>query len=141
MRMIAMESASDATPDTDRRNPGAVYLELDRRRPLVRMDFSLNIPTMIALLGMVASTTVAGFTVYKDLSDRQNAASFAINSQAQRLDKVESAVNQLKLDQTTRNNELRSEIKSDIAEIKIMLNEVIFGRRVAPNHQLRDWKR
>lgn len=109
----------------------------------MRMDFSLNIPTMMGMLAMVISTTVAGVRIYNDLNERQMSTNFAVTAQAQRLDKIETNMNQLKIDNTERNNQLRGEIKSDLAEIRGMLSEVIFGRRgaAAPNQQLREWRK
>lgn len=106
----------------------------------MRMDFTLNIPTMLGMLAMVASTTTAGFTVYKDLSDRQMTTNFAVAAQQQRIEKIETSLGQLKLENSVGNDKLRAEIKSDISEIKGMLNEMIFGR-ARPNTHLKEWQK
>lgn len=110
----------------------------------MRMDWTLNIPTVLSLLAMAGSTAVAGFKVYQDLNDRQVATAFAVKSLTDRTDRLEGNIEKLKLESTTRNTELRTEIKSDITEIKGLLNEVIFGRsapRPVGHQQLNEWRK
>lgn len=109
----------------------------------MRMDFTLNVPSMLTMLGMIVSTAVAGVSIYQDLKDRQMTTNFAVVAQAQRIEKIEISLGQLKLEQNSRNTELRAEIKSDIADIKDMLNSVIFGGpgRNHSNTTLREWRK
>jgi hypothetical protein len=111
----------------------------------MRVDFTLNIPTIVAMVGMIVTTAVAGVTIYNQLDRRQIATDFAVSAQAQRIDKIEANVDKLKIEATAQNTQLRTEIKSDITEIKGLLNEVIFGRGRTPpstnNQHLREWSK
>lgn len=108
----------------------------------MRLDLTVNIPTMAMLFGLVVTTITAGVSIYNTFDRRQLSADIAIAALQVRADKTEGSVNSLKLEQAQKNTELRSEMKSDIGEIKNLLNEVIFGR-VRPVQQtgLKEWSK
>ncbi len=110
----------------------------------MRMDWTLNIPTVISIMTLAGSVGIGGFKVYQDLDQRQTATSYAVKALTDRTERIESNIEKLKLDASTRNTELRTEIKSDITEIKGLLNEVIFGRgtpRAVHQQQLNEWRK
>lgn len=94
----------------------------------MRMDFTLNIPTIVSIAALICTTAATGITIYNNLDRRQLETSYALHTLEQRTEKVEKSVTDLKIEQNEKNTQLRTEIKSDISEIKGLLNEVIFGR-------------
>jgi hypothetical protein len=116
---------------------------LDRRSPLMRVDLTINIPTLISIAVLIVTISASGVGLYYNLDKRQLATEFAIQTLSQRLDKTEAALTTLKADQVGQNTALRSEMKSDITEIKGMLNRLIFAptTSVQQQRQLREWSK
>jgi hypothetical protein len=136
-----METANEqttASPAADARIVG-----LDRRAPRMRVDLTLNIPTLITLATLVVTISATGVGLYYNLDKRQMATDFAVSVLQQRIEKNEAAVAALRIDQATSNAALRSDVKSDIGEIKGMLNQMIFAPRPSPSQQrqLREWSK
>lgn len=136
-----MESANEqnsAAPAADERIVG-----LDRRAPRMRVDLTLNIPTLLTLATLVVTISASGVGLYYNLDKRQLATEFALSVLQQRLEKNEAAISALKAEQASSNATLRSDVKSDIGEIKGMLNQLIFAPRPSPaqQRQLREWSK
>jgi hypothetical protein len=110
----------------------------------LKLDLTINIPTMISLLVLVASTSASGFSMYYNLRQQQMATEYAVSNLTNRVEKAEASINSIKSEQAASMSSLRIEVKQDLAEIKGQLNELIFGRRpaqVQARSQLRDWSR
>jgi hypothetical protein len=136
-----METANEqttASPAADARIVG-----LDRRAPRMRVDLTLNIPTLITLATLVVTISATGVGLYYNLDKRQMATDFAVSVLQQRVEKNEAAVAALRIDQANSNAALRTDVKGDIAEIKGMLNQLIFAPRPSPSQQrqLREWSK
>lgn len=116
---------------------------LDRRSPRMRVDLTLNIPTLLTLATLVVSISASGVGLYLNLDKRQLATEFAVTVLQQRIDKNELAISALRTDQLASSVTLRADVKSDIAEIKGLLNQVIFAPRNTPaqQRQLREWSK
>lgn len=137
-----MESANEQSPAS----PAAAedrIVALDRRAPRMRVDLTLNIPTLLTLATLVITISASGVGLFYNIDKRQMAAEFAISVLQQRLEKNEAAIAALKADQAASNATLRTDVKADIAEIKGMLNQVIFAPRPSPaqQRQLREWSK
>lgn len=105
----------------------------------MRLDLTVNIPTMISIAALIATTAAAGVGLYMNLDKRQMATDFAVATLQQRIEKNEIALTTLKNEQTAQTQVLRAEIRSDISEIKALLNQVIFSRQGQP--QLKEWRK
>lgn len=132
--------------DDPRQQPpssGEQIVSLDRRAPRFRVDLTVNIPTMLSIAALIVTVSASGVGLYYNLDKRQTATDFAVANLAQRLDKTEAALISLKADQVGQNATLRGEMKSDISEIKGLLNRLIFaGPPSAPTQrQLREWSK
>lgn len=116
---------------------------LDRRSPRMRVDLTINIPTMISIAALVVTISATGVGLYYNLDKRQMATDFAVATLAQRLDKTELALATMKGDQAMQNATLRTEMKADITEIKGMLNRLIFAPAPSQQQQrqLREWSK
>jgi hypothetical protein len=113
------------------------------REPKLKLDLTVNIPTMISLIVLVATTSASGFQMYYNLRQQQMATEYAVSNLTNRVEKAESAIGILKTEQVASTSSLRAEVKQDLAEIKGQLNDLIFGRRPqqAARSQLREWSR
>ena len=136
-----MDTANEqttASPAADARIVG-----LDRRAPRMRVDLTLNIPTLITLATLVVTISATGVGLYYNLDKRQMATDFAVSVLQQRVEKNEAAVAALRIDQANSNAALRTDVKGDIAEIKGMLNQLIFAPRPSQSQQrqLREWSK
>lgn len=138
----------DNTNETsDRRDTGldGAGIALDRRRPLMRVDFTVNIPTLMTLIASFIALASTGVSLYFGLDKRQLASEIEITKLAQRMDKNESALNSVKADSSQQIEALRRDMRSDNAEIKDMLNRIIFrdpqARMSPPQQQLNDWRK
>ena len=112
----------------------------------MRMDFTLNIPTMLSIIAMVGAIGGTTLTFYSGLKEKQMQTDFEIAKLVQRVDKVEGAVVKVGSDQVSQQATLRAEMKGDISEIKEMLNRLIFGGQSAPpppsrQQHLNEWRR
>lgn len=93
----------------------------------MRVDLTINIPTILSILGLVSAVFVTGIGIYSDLDKRQMRTDIAVGDLRTRLDKTEAAITSVKTDQAAATATLRAETKGDISEIKDMLNRLIFG--------------
>lgn len=103
----------------------------------MRVDLTINIPTIISILGCVAAITATGFNLYNDLNNRQKVSEATLIQLSARVDKIEG-------NQSTQISALRTEMKGDIIEIKDLLNRIIFDRPVMEprRRQLdKDWSK
>jgi len=144
-----MENANEGR-GTERRGFGHdnTVVGLDRRRPLMRVDLTVNIPTILTILAMITTVSGFGITLYSGLEKRQMTVEFEVAKLNQRLDKNETAVNNLRTDGEKQQATLRAEMKGDITEIKEMLNRILFGQvpvSATPNQrqqqQLNEWRK
>jgi hypothetical protein len=91
----------------------------------------------------VVTISATGVGLYYNLDKRQMATDFAVSVLQQRVEKNEAAVAALRIDQANSNAALRTDVKGDIAEIKGMLNQLIFAPRASQSQQrqLREWSK
>lgn len=112
----------------------------------MRVDLTINLPTIISVVASLGAVCVMGFNTYRDIDTRQMRAELAIIEIRTRVDKTETAIGAVKTDQAAQMQTLRTDMKSDISEIKDMLNRLIFGSSPAPVPQRRqqldkDWSK
>lgn len=111
------------------------------RRHSKRVDLTVNIPTMLTMAAMIVTTSAWGVGIYANLDKRQMMTEVAISTLSQRIDRVESNVNNVKLDQTAASKTLREEMKTEMGEIKAMLNQIIFSSPTVSQRQLKEWSK
>lgn len=133
-----MNAPTDPRPP---QSPDAPLIEIERRRPAARVDLTVNIPTMISIAVLIVTTSATGVGMYYNLDKRQMMTDMAVQTLSQRIDKNEAAVASLKSDQVGANAALRGEMKSDITEIKELLNRLIFPSNSQQQRQLREWSK
>lgn len=121
--------------------PDAPLIEIERRRPAARVDLTVNIPTMISIAVLIVTTSATGVGMYYNLDKRQMMTDMAVQSLSQRIDKNDAALMAMKADQANANVTLRGELKSDITEIKGLLNRLIFPSSSNQQRQLREWSK
>lgn len=111
----------------------------------MRVDLTINLPTILSVLGLVGAVFATGISIYSDLDKRQLRTDLAVTEIRSRLDKTETAITTVKTDQAAQTALLRGEMKGDIMEIKDMLNRLIFGGNSQPmprRQQLsKDWSK
>lgn len=129
----------------ERRTPDGGEIELDKRRPLMRVDLTINLPTIITILVLIVTTGAFGVGLYSSLDKRQMSTEFEIIKLSQRIEENRINVGILKNEQTVQTSNLRSEMKNDIGEIKDLLNRIIFSGptvRSRPQKELnKEWSR
>ncbi len=109
------------------------------RGPRLKLDLTVNVPTIISLIVLTASAVTTGFRVYQELDARTTKNAYELQTLRDRVVGAEASVAALKQETGASAQALRAEIKQDLAEIKNTLNDLAFGRRGAP--QLREWSR
>lgn len=111
----------------------------------MRVDLTINIPTILSIIGLVSAVFATGIGIYSDLDKRQMRTDLAVAEIRTRLDKTETAISSVKADQAAATAALRAETKGDIIEIKDLLNRLIFGGRETPERRPRqlekDWSK
>jgi len=105
----------------------------------MRLDLTVNIPTIISILVLIISTSATGVGLYYSLDKRQTETSYAVANLTSRVEKVEASVSAIKVDQAASNDRLRADVKADLSEIKGQLNQLIFTPQQQRN--LREWSR
>ena len=123
------------TPDSQLPGMGAQA----PRNPRLKLDLTVNVPTLITLFSMSVAAVVAGVKLYADLDARTTRAAYEIETLRGRVANAEGAVAALRAETGATAQALRAEIKQELTEIKNTLNDLAFGRRGAP--QLREWSR
>lgn len=101
----------------------------------MRLDLTINLPTIISIAVLIVTTSATGVGLYYSLDKRQMTTDFAVTVLAQRVDKNELAVAALKTEYAVQNQALRGEMRSDIGEIKDLLNRLIFAPQNSPQQQ------
>lgn len=99
-----------------------------------RVDLTINIPTMITLFLIVVSSSATGIGMYYQMDKRQMMTDLALSTLTERVNKLEGS-------QSRANDNLRTELKTDIAELKGMLNRVIFAPPTTSQRQLKEWSK
>lgn len=109
----------------------------------MRLDFTLNIPTMVSLLTAVIAVVSFGVTSYNNLDRRLMAGEFKIDKLDQRADKTDATLANVREEQSKREATLRAEMKGDLAEIKDLVNRMYYGPSQASNRQpqLNEWRK
>lgn len=106
----------------------------------MRVDTTINIPTLCSLLGTLGAVCAFGMGIYQDLDKRQMRTDAAVAEIRYRMDKAENAIIATKADQAAQIGTIRGELKGDIGEIKGMLNQLIFGSS-AGSRALEKWRK
>jgi hypothetical protein len=134
---------SSQAPAAEHRTHGVPILGLDRRQPLMRIDLTWNIPTIFSLLAAVVTLAGTGVTLYYGMDRRMLTTEYEITKINKRLEDNERALATVRNEQITQQTTLRAEMKGDIAEIKGMLNQLIFAPQPqrAPQQQLNEWRK
>lgn len=131
--------------DTTGERRGAGVVGLDQRRPLMRVDLSINIPTILSLIAAVVAISGTGITLYYGLDKRQMSSEIELGKLGQRVEKTEINIGNLRTEQIQREERLRGEMKGDINEIKEMLNRLYFGApsraQPVPRPSIEDWRK
>jgi DNA-binding protein H-NS len=86
----------------------------------------------------------SGITLYNGLDKRQMTTEFKIDKLDQRVEKNETAVVNLREEQSKREATLRAEMKGDVAEIKDLLNRLYYGPSVnqrTQQRELNEWRK
>jgi hypothetical protein len=143
------ETQTPTPPLEEHRNTGQPILGLDRRTPRMRVDLTINLPTIISIAVLIVTTSATGVGLYYSLDKRQMATDFAVTALSQRLDKNELAVSALKTEHAVQTQALRGEMRSDITEIKDLLNRLIFApqgvsqqqQQHQQRQQLKEWSK
>jgi hypothetical protein len=112
---------------------------LGQRSPRVKLDLTVNVPTILTLCAMTITAITAGIRVYNDLDARTTRNAYELSTLRDRVVAAEASMVTLKQETGTTAQALRAEIKQDLSEIKSTLNDLAFGRRGAP--QPREWSR
>lgn len=110
----------------------------------MRFDFTLNVPTILSMLATVVALVSSGITLYNGLDKRQMTTEFKIDKLDQRVEKNETAVVNLREEQSRKEAALRAEMKGDVAEIKDLLNRLYYGPSVSqrtPQRELNEWRK
>ena len=134
-----MDQAPNDNETTDAGNGPRPLFGPDRRTPRMRLDLTVNIPTIISILVLIISTSATGVGLYYSLDKRQTETSYAVANLTSRVEKVEASVSAIKVDQAASNDRLRADVKADLSEIKGQLNQLIFTPQQQRN--LREWSR
>ncbi|TKW79827.1 MAG: hypothetical protein DI543_03160 [Bradyrhizobium icense] len=111
------------------------------RRHRSRFDLTINLPTMITLAVLTVTVSAWGVGIYSNLDKRQMVTDLAVAALTQRVDRVEGTISNVRADQIASSKSLRDDMKSEMTEIKGMLNQIIFRNPSANQRQLKEWSK
>lgn len=111
------------------------------RRHSSRFDLTINLPTMITLAVLTVTVSAWGVGIYSSLDKRQMMTDLAVTALAQRVDRVEGTINSVRADQIAASKTLREDMKTEMSEIKGMLNQIIFRNPSTSQRQLKEWSK
>lgn len=98
----------------------------------VKIDLTINVPTMIAILTLVVTTLVAGVRIYNDIDSRVTASSYEVRALRERVNSLEVTAVSIRQEQNQAMQLLRSEIRSDLTEIKRSVNLLLIPQSRNP---------
>ncbi|MNK80461.1 hypothetical protein D3C87_1001760 [compost metagenome] len=105
----------------------------------VKLDFTINIPTLISIITLSAGLATWGVRTYYEMSARTDRNTYDLAVLQDRIRTVETQVTQVRADNSTSVQALRGEIRVDLLEIKGTLKDLMF--RGNNNRQLNEWSR
>lgn len=91
----------------------------------VRFDLTINVPTMVMLITLIASIVIGGVRIYNDLDTRVTRATYEIATLQERIRTFEATLAAVKADNNAQIQTLRNDIRSDLSEIKRTLNDIL----------------
>jgi len=109
------------------------------KQPRVKFDFTINIPTLLAIISMAAGLAAWGVRTYYEMSARTDRNTYDMAVMQDRVRAIESQIVQVRADNSTSVQALRGEIRVDLLEIKGTLKDLMF--RGNANRQLNEWSR
>jgi hypothetical protein len=122
--------------------PGPLPADGERRHSS-RFDLTINLPTMITLAVLTVTVSAWGVGIYSSLDKRQMMTDLAVTALVQRVDRVEGTINTVRADQIAASKTLRDDMKTEMGEIKGMLNQIIFSApsSTVSKRQLKEWSK
>lgn len=110
----------------------------------MRVDLTINIPTILSILGLVSAVVAYGTGLYSDLNVGRVRTDLAVTEMRERIAKNELATAAVRTEAANQIQTIRIDMRSDVGEIKGMLNQIIFGQgvpRQQAQQQLREWSK
>lgn len=108
----------------------------------VRLDFTINIPTLLSILSLAAGLAAWGVRTYYEMDARTNRNTYDLAVLQDKLRVVEAQVVQVRADNGNSVQALRGEIRVDLLEIKGTLKDIMFTRQSGgASRQLNEWSR
>lgn len=96
--------------------------ELDTK---LKWDFTVNVPTVLAILAAVASTIGWGFDLYRGLDSRLQDDRKEISVLRRDLDRVEVAAAEIRRDQLSQLQALRAEMRGEMRDMSAKLDKLL----------------
>lgn len=98
---------------------------------------------MITLAVLTVTVSAWGVGIYSSLDKRQMMTDLAVTALVQRVDRVEGTINTVRTDQIAASKTLREDMKTEMGEIKGMLNQIIFSAPASTvsKRQLKEWSK
>lgn len=90
----------------------------------VRLDLSLNLPTLLTLVGMLASTLVYVNNRFMDLTSFDVAANARLTNIEDRLKGHDADIALIRADTVTQNAALRADMRADLRDVKQSLDTI-----------------
>lgn len=103
----------------------------------VAFDLTVNVPTILTLTVMLISGAATGIRIYGDLDSRVSKASYEISNIQERMRTFEATMAAIKSNNDAQIQDLRSDIRADLTEIKTTLRELLLSRY--PNGAKKQW--
>jgi hypothetical protein len=110
----------------------------------LHMDLTINVPTIVTLFLLIATTTGAGFKTYGDMHYQIEDNTKAIAAVAGRVGALESGIIQTREAIDSKNATLRTDITGQLSEIKGDVKTLLLAdakRQGQTNPQLKQWSR
>lgn len=106
----------------------------------VKLDFTINLPTMLTLCAMAIAGMSSGIRIYSDVNERVIQNTFEINSVKGRVNSLEGTLSAARIELEARGQAVRAELKGELTEIKQDVKSLLV-RQASGNQILKEWSR
>jgi hypothetical protein len=95
----------------------------------VKIDTTVNVPTMITILTIAVGSLTAGFRTVNEIDQRLARADFEIATLKEKIRSAETTIAATRIEQTSQTQSLRLELRNDLSEISRKLDNLVFQRQ------------
>lgn len=96
----------------------------------VSWDLTINVPTLIAMVGMIGGSIIFGVNKYSDVNDIVKGNAYTNSTQDRAIERLDLETKALRNEQSSKLDALRGEMRGELRDVNGKLDQLLLqGRR------------